>query len=127
MYKTLLVSIIAISISGCCSNKMVVRTLDATIIDAATYAKAAGADELSVELSVITAYEGEVSLPVSVVTVGGKTSKSNSTKVTTKIKDLKTWIRPSNRTIATGEHTFLAEPDDRFILNTKTLELQRLK
>lgn len=103
-----------VALTGCASDKVLVRSLDSAFIEAAHKAKAAGAKELTVELSVVDGYKGTASVPISVVTVGGEKTVSNSIKVTAKIADLGSWIEPVKTKGA----------EDYFILDVKTFKLE---
>jgi hypothetical protein len=121
--KQILLVLALVSLIGCSSNKLMLRTLDSTIIEAAERAKRAGAKEITLELSIVSAYKGKVSLPISVVTVGGETSLSNTTKVTVKIDSLAKWKNPDEQqgeTLRLGTHE---NGSEYFILDTKTFEV----
>lgn len=85
---------ITLFLTACCNTEVLVRPLDEAIVDAAEKAKAAGAEELVLEMSVTSAFKGTASLPVSVVTIGSEKSKTTGSKVTVKISDLSKWTPP---------------------------------
>lgn len=120
MIKKITLCLVVSILAGCASNQVMVRSLDATIIDAAQKAQFAGAKEISVEVSVISGYKGTASVPISVVTVGGEKSVSNSTKVTAKV-DLNNWSDPTQKMNALD-----SKEEDYYLLDIKTLELKSL-
>jgi len=120
MIRKVVICLFLVVLVGCASNQVMVRSLDATIIEAAQKAQLAGAKEISVEVSVVSGYKGTASIPISVVTVGGEKSVSNSTKVIAKV-DLEKWSNPRQKMNGLSQ-----EQEEYYILDTKTLILKSL-
>lgn len=81
-------------LTGCPSTKVLVRSLESTIVEAAKKAKTTKADSLTVEVYAVSSYGGKAGGTIWVVDIGGEASIKNSTKITAHIKDLQNWNQP---------------------------------
>jgi hypothetical protein len=109
MKKVILVVCLLFLVTGCASNKIVVRSLDSLIIESATKAKTAGAKDLKIETSVLTGVSANASLPISVVAVGASTKLDYTTTLTVTI-DLSTWQVPAhNKNASKAADVFLLD------------------
>ncbi|MFV2055777.1 MAG: hypothetical protein ACC707_04880 [Thiohalomonadales bacterium] len=107
----------ALTLVACGGDYVLVRPLDSSIIDAAQRAKAAGANEITMELSVVSGYKPESDVPISVVTVGGEDVMNNTARVITKINNLDKWKAPKNFNNS--------NKDEYYILDIETFILEK--
>jgi hypothetical protein len=114
MPRSLVLFVCVLLLTGCASDRILVKKLDATIIEAAEKAKAAGAKEVTVEVSLVSGFEGGATIPIPVVPVDAKASLNHSTKITATV-DLEKWLPPKAFT----------RTDNYFILDTNTYELRK--
>lgn len=111
----------ALMVTACSTNQIIVGSLDETIIEAAQQAKASGANELTLELSVTSTSKNSAGLSSPVVAVTGEKSDGITSKLIVKIANLKEWERPDIQESSPNKGVTLYQ------MNTKTLELKEIR